>query len=76
MWHKATSSAALGVPNGKQLGIQLLGVLAIGAWTCILSALLFMALKATGKLRVDADTEEKGIDQSKHGGDAYNGVEA
>ena len=56
-----------GATGGKQLGIQFLGVLAIGAWTCILSGLLFIALKATGKLRVDPETEEKGMDASKHG---------
>ena len=61
-----------GATGGKQLGIQFLGVLAIGAWTCILSGLLFIALKATGKLRVDTDAEEKGMDASKHGGSAYN----
>ena len=60
-----------GSTGGKQFGIQLLGVLAIASWTCILSGLLFGALKAAGMLRVSAESEEKGMDESKHGGSAY-----
>ena len=60
-----------GSTGGKQFGIQLLGVLAIASWTCILSGLLFGALKAAGMLRVSAESEEKAMDESKHGGSAY-----
>ncbi len=65
-----------GSTGGKQIGIQLLGVLAIAAWTCILSGMLFGALKAGGMLRVSAESEEKGMDESKHGGSAYHHTKA
>ena len=60
-----------GSTGGKQLGIQCLGVLAIAAWTCIVTGILFFALKAAGMLRVAPEVEEKGMDESKHGGSAY-----
>ena len=47
-------------------------VLAIGAWTCVVSGLLFFVLNATGMLRVPSEVEEKGMDESKHGGMAYH----
>ena len=61
-----------GSTGGKQLGIQCLGVLAIGAWTCTVTGLLFFVLKTAGMLRVAAEVEEKGMDESKHGGAAYS----
>mmetsp|Transcript_10004 Transcript_10004/g.13606 ORF Transcript_10004/g.13606 Transcript_10004/m.13606 type:complete len:458 (+) Transcript_10004:320-1693(+) len=61
--------------GGKQLGVQLVGCLAIAAWTCGTSALLFGSLKAMKILRVPVSDEEKGLDMSHHGGGAYNFAE-
>jgi len=58
--------------GGKQLGIQLVGVIAIAAWTCGLSAIMFGCLKAAGILRVSMDDELAGLDESHHGGSAYD----
>ncbi|MEZ4494509.1 MAG: ammonium transporter [Dehalococcoidia bacterium] len=55
----------------QQLGIQLLGVAAIVAWTAGTSAVLFGALKVMGQLRVEADEEHRGLDLLEHGIDAY-----
>jgi Amt family ammonium transporter len=57
--------------GGKQLGIQISGVLAFAAWTCGMSAIMFFALKAANVLRVSVADEATGLDESHHGGSAY-----
>ena len=57
--------------GGKQLGVQLLCALCIALWTCGVSGILFFGLKAVDMLRIDADTEDRGLDDSHHGGSAY-----
>ena len=56
---------------GVLLGVQLAGLFAQIAWVSVMSLILFFALKAARILRVDAATEEEGMDVSKHGGLAY-----
>ena len=51
--------------------MQLAGLFAQIAWVSVMSLILFFALKAARILRVDAATEEEGMDVSKHGGLAY-----
>mmetsp|Transcript_17800 Transcript_17800/g.60733 ORF Transcript_17800/g.60733 Transcript_17800/m.60733 type:complete len:444 (-) Transcript_17800:126-1457(-) len=58
--------------GGKQLGIQIAGTIAIAAWTCGMSAIMFFALKAMGVLRVSEEDELMGLDESHHGGAAYD----
>lgn len=58
--------------GGKQLGVQIVGVLVIGAWTCVTTGVVFFALKMAKILRVSAEDEDTGLDSSHHGGDAYN----
>jgi len=58
--------------GGKQLGIQIVAILAIAAWVCGLSAIMFFALKSMKVLRVSAEDEDVGLDSSHHGGEAYN----
>ncbi|KAL4459131.1 hypothetical protein ABPG75_013996 [Micractinium tetrahymenae] len=48
--------------SGKQLGMQLLGIACITAWTCTLSLLLFAVLRKLGWLRVDKEAEQQGLD--------------
>ena len=53
--------------NGLQLGIQLLGILAVGAWTAILITGLFFLLKKTIGVRVTEKEEIEGLDIHEHG---------
>ena len=58
--------------DGIQLGIQVLGVVIITLWTCGMSAIMFMVLKVTGLFRVSEEEEDMGLDESHHGGSAYD----
>lgn len=51
----------------KLLGIQLLGVAAIIAWTAVTITIFFLILKATIGLRVSEEEELKGLDITEHG---------
>jgi Amt family ammonium transporter len=55
----------------KQIGIQLLGLAAIAALTLILSAALFLVLKATVGLRAKEADEFDGLDLAEHDIGAY-----
>jgi len=57
--------------GGKQFGIQLCGVIAFAGWTCTMSGIMFAVLKVAGIFRVPPGDEEKGLDESHHGGSAY-----
>lgn len=57
--------------RGVLFGTQVIGVIAIVAWTATTSGILFGILKAAGMLRVQREVEEAGADVSKHGGYAY-----
>ncbi|MEF3274095.1 MAG: ammonium transporter [Chloroflexus sp.] len=50
---------------------QLVGVVAIGLWTVVTAALMFLAIKATIGLRVSKEEEEAGLDIGEHGMVAY-----
>jgi Amt family ammonium transporter len=54
------------------LGIQAVGVLAIGAWSFITGLILFSIIKATNGLRVEKKIEEEGLDVYEHGESAYD----
>lgn len=51
----------------NQLGIQAVGVLAIGAWTAVTMFILFFVLKKTVGLRVSVQEEIVGLDREEHG---------
>eukprot|EP00951_Prasinocladus_malaysianus_P012653 scaffold94547_cov24-Prasinocladus_malaysianus.AAC.1 len=53
--------------GGKQLGIQLAGVIAILTWTGGLSVIMFFSMKFAGILRVPVEEEITGLDESHHG---------
>ena len=55
----------------EQLGIQALGVLAIAGWTVVASGIMFAIIKYTIGLRVSPEEEERGLDLSEHGVEAY-----
>ncbi len=52
-------------------GVQALGVVTIGAFVAVASALVWLALKTTVGLRVSADDEVAGLDQVELGMAAY-----
>jgi Amt family ammonium transporter len=54
-----------------QLFLQLEGVVVVGAFSFVLSGLVWWALEATIGIRVSADAEELGLDQSEMGMEAY-----
>jgi Amt family ammonium transporter len=50
---------------------QLIGVVAVGAFTCAVAALLFGVIKVTMGLRVDPEEEMEGLDYGEHGAHGY-----
>jgi ammonium transporter, Amt family len=57
---------------GTQVMTQIKAVLVTLAWSGIISAILFYALKFTIGLRPSDDAEREGLDLSEHGERAYN----
>jgi Amt family ammonium transporter len=64
---------AVGIFGGGNIGKQLIGIAAIGAFTAILSGILWMILKATLGIRVTQEEEIYGLDVGEHGMEAYSG---
>ncbi len=58
-----------------QLGIQLIGCLAVFAWVGISSGILFFILKQTIGLRVSEQEEIRGLDIEEHGMEGYAGFQ-
>jgi ammonium transporter, Amt family len=56
-----------------QLIAQLKGVAAVGAYTVVVSALVWFLIKFTIGLRVSAEEEIEGLDIGEHGQEAYHG---
>ena len=58
----------------KFLGVQLLGVASVIAWTAVVITVVFCAIKATIGLWASAEDEAMGLDRSEHGlHTAYSG---
>jgi Amt family ammonium transporter len=51
----------------EQLGIQLLGIVSVGAWVGVTISILFIVLKKTTGIRVSPEHELVGLDISEHG---------
>jgi Amt family ammonium transporter len=69
---------AVGLLHGggaSQLGVQLLGVVSVGAWAALTSLLLFVVIKAAAGLRVGQKEELQGLDITEHKADAYAGFQ-
>jgi len=50
---------------------QVIGVVVIGGWTVVATALVFGAFKAAGQARVTPEHERNGLDVSEHGVETY-----
>ena len=55
----------------KLLGTQLLGIIAVGAFAFVSSAIIWLVLKKTIGIRVTAEEEIAGLDIGEHGNRAY-----
>jgi Amt family ammonium transporter len=78
IWANAPSDGVVGLLHGggfAQLGIQLTGVVSVGAWAVITSLLLFLGIKAVFGLRVSPKEELMGLDLSEHKSEAYTGFQ-
>jgi ammonium transporter, Amt family len=72
--YSAGPAAGLLMGGGlNQFGIQLLGTLAVGGMTVILSTIFWLVLKATLGIRVTPEEETLGLDIGEHGMEAYSG---
>nr|AOG19173.1 AMT-like ammonia transporter [Eurythoe complanata] len=57
--------------SGKALGWNLVGALAIIAWSAVICVIMFGILKCCKVLRVNRETEIEGLDKTEHGEPAY-----
>ncbi|MEM7760751.1 MAG: ammonium transporter [Cyanobacteria bacterium P01_A01_bin.40] len=64
---------AVGIFGTGNFITQLIGVVAIGAFTVIFSAIVWSVLKFTMGIRVEEEEERRGLDISEHGMEAYSG---
>lgn len=55
----------------RLLGVEVLGILAVGAFTFVSSALVWLVLKKTCGIRVSPEEEIEGLDIGEHGNVAY-----
>jgi len=60
------------ISYGQRLGNQLLAVVMIALWCCVNGLIIFGGMSFFRVLRVDLETEKKGLDWMEHGGSAYN----
>jgi len=66
------SATALGGTGDGDFGVQLIGTLAVVAWSAVASAVILMFLKITLGLRATQEAEYEGLDIAHHGENAYN----
>ncbi|MCB1180374.1 MAG: ammonia permease, partial [Leptospiraceae bacterium] len=57
--------------NGAQTLVQLKGIVLIGLFTFIVSAIVWFVLKVAGGIRVSEQEEVEGLDIGEHGNEAY-----
>jgi len=78
IWGNAPDDGVLGLLHGGgfgQLGIQIVGIVAVGAWAALTSLVLFLVIKAITGLRVSPKEELMGLDLSEHKSEAYAGFQ-
>jgi Amt family ammonium transporter len=62
---------AVGIFGGGSLVTQVIGIVAIGIFMVVTSAIVWLVLKYTVGLRVDEESEEMGLDKAELGMEAY-----
>ncbi|MBK1883309.1 ammonium transporter [Luteolibacter pohnpeiensis] len=62
---------AVALDGSHSVLTQLIGTLSVGAFAFVASLVLFLILKVTIGVRVDAQEEEEGLDVAEHGAPAY-----
>ena len=62
---------AVGIFGGGDLMVQIVGIVAVGAFVVIASTIVWLALKFTIGLRVSDEEEELGLDKQELGMEAY-----
>jgi Amt family ammonium transporter len=62
---------AVGIFGAGNLGTQIVGILAIGAFVSITSAIVWYAMKLTFGIRVSEEEEDLGLDKAELGLEAY-----
>jgi Amt family ammonium transporter len=70
------ASTGNGLFNGGGMTLliaQIEGIVAVGVYTLVVSAIFWFAIKALFGLRVSAEEEEEGLDFGEHGQVAYSG---
>ncbi|MEL6580803.1 MAG: ammonium transporter [Cyanobacteria bacterium J06621_12] len=65
---------AVGIFGSGNIVTQLIGILSVGAFTVVFSAIVWGIIKATIGMRVHEADEIKGLDISEHGMEAYSGL--
>jgi Amt family ammonium transporter len=72
----AASFGGIGYPEkvtmGGQITTQIIGVLAVGAWSAVLTWILLKVADAVAGLRVEAEEETEGLDTVLHNEKGYN----
>ncbi len=64
---------AEGMTMGSQLGVQVIGILATGVYTAVITVILFKVVgMLTGGVRVSDDEEQMGLDISDHDEKGYS----
>ncbi len=61
--------------SSASVGVQLLGIACMFAWSFGLGMILFNAIKYTIGLRASEDEELRGLDIGEHGNEAYSGFQ-
>jgi Amt family ammonium transporter len=75
--------ASLGLPNNgfvysgnpTQLGIQVVGIVAVIAWVVVTMSVVFKVIDLTIGLRASSEDELQGLDISEHGMESYGGFQ-
>ncbi|QTD56954.1 ammonium transporter [Parasphingorhabdus cellanae] len=70
-WNTQSEVDGVTLSVGEQLGVQALGVVSIGAFTFVLSAIVWLILKFTIGVRPSEEDERLGMDIAEVGVEAY-----